>query len=159
MLSIYVGIPNIAQDSINDSTLEVTSQEVTNPRPDQIYLKLVSIAKSDSAFHPKLDGFVAQLSLEDKEPFIEINIPDAQTNKKFEIKVEHEVKILNEDRFTEYTKTALGTEKFKVKLDGKTKLHQKGLDPIDITYKKTVEMKGASLITQSRMISLTMPKV
>jgi len=151
---VYVGIPNIAQKSINESSLEVTAQEVTNPRPDEIYLKLTSVAKSDSAFHPTLDSFEAELALEGKEPFLAIQIPKAKTDKEFTIQVEQDVKILDVERFTEYTMTALGTQEFEVKLNGKTKLKLNGLDKIDVDYKKTVKMTGLNKLAGLKISDL-----
>lgn len=140
---IYVAIPNIAQKEINKSTLEVTAQEVTNPQPDGIHLKLESLIKSDSKFHPEISGFEASLTLKGAStPFIKINIPDAKSEKETRVTVDQDVKLDNKTAFIEYTKAVMGSDTFEVELNGKTKLHLKGLPGMDVNYNKVVSMKG-----------------
>lgn len=158
---IYVGIPNIAQHDLNKSTLEVTSQEITNPAPDGLHLKLVSVAKSSSKFHPKIDPFNASLSLKDQEPFIYLNIPGTQVEAETNIVVDQDVKFASSDQFVEYNKLVMGSEEFEVYFSGKTKLHQKGLSAISVNYDKTVTMKGLNKlnglnITDTKILTKTL---
>lgn len=139
---IYVAIPNIAQDNINKSTLEVTSQEITNPTAEGLHLKLVSVARSSSKFHPKIDAFRASLSLEGQDPFTYINIPDAKVQAVTDIVVDQDITFASADQFVEYNKAVMSSESFDVYLDGKTTLHQSGLSGIDVDYRKKVTMKG-----------------
>ncbi|KAH8725325.1 hypothetical protein GQ44DRAFT_739769 [Phaeosphaeriaceae sp. PMI808] len=139
---IFVAIPNKAQHEINNSSLEVTSQEVTNPTPDQIHLKLKSVIKSDSKFHPTISGFNAALSLPGQGPFIYIDIPQAKSEAETYVTVDQDVKILSADAFAGYTKTVLGSETFEVHLDGKTNIKLKGLPSMKVNYNKVITMKG-----------------
>ena len=143
---IFVAIPKKAQHDINASTLEVTSQEVTNTEPEKIHLKLTSIARSSSSFHPTLDAFQGGLSLPGKEPFLFLNVPETKANAETEIDIDQDAPIVNMDSFIEYTKTTMASEKFTVQLSGKTKVHQKGLQAISVDYTKNIEMKGKSPI-------------
>ncbi|KAF1996243.1 hypothetical protein P154DRAFT_525677 [Amniculicola lignicola CBS 123094] len=151
---IYVAIPHKAQKDINKSTLQVLSEEVTSPTSDSIHLKLLTVAKSSSSFHPTLDGFSATLSLKDKEPFLTIDIPKTKANAETNITVEQDLKISSMDRFTEYTMTVMGTESFDVYLNGKTTVHQKGLQGIDVDYNKVVTMKGLNKLTGLNITSI-----
>jgi hypothetical protein len=139
---IYVAIPKRAQREINSSTIEVVSQEVTNPHPDSIHLKLNTLIKSDSSYHPRIDGFRAGLSLEGQEPFLYIDIPEVKSEAETPVTVDQEVKLANQNAFSEYTKTVLNSEEFSVRLDGKTNIHLSGLPTMDVNYNKIVTMKG-----------------
>lgn len=139
---IFVGIPNLAQHDINKSTLEVTAQDVTSPTSDGVQLKIDTVIKSDSKFHPTIDGFRAALSLQGQEPFLYIDIPQAKSEGETHITVNQNVKIASVDRFTAYTKTVLLNEKFEVHMDGKTNLHLKGLPSMDVNYNKVVTING-----------------
>jgi hypothetical protein len=111
-----------------------------------VNIKLVTVAKSYSKFHPTLDAFVGALSLDGENPFLEINIPSVKAEAETEILVEQDVPIKNMDVFKNYTKTALGMEEFKVHLDGKTKIRQKGLKAIDADYNKVITLKGTLFV-------------
>jgi len=151
---VYVAIPKKAQHDINASTLEVTSQEVTNPTPESIHLKLVTLAKSGSNFHPTIEGFRAGLSLKDQEPFLYIDIPEAKAEAETSIVAEADVNFENMDRFAEYNKVALGSESFDVYVDGKTKVHQSGLKAISVDYNKKVTMKGLNKLSGLNITSI-----
>jgi len=145
---IFVAIPKKAQSEINASTLEVTSQEVTNPQPDGVNLKLTSVIRSDSSYHPTVDSFEAELSLEGQdEPFTTITIPQAKSEAETHITVDQPIKFASKDAFALYTKTVLGAETFKVHLDGKTQVHLKGLPGMDVNYNKVVTMKGTHILS------------
>lgn len=144
---IFVAIPKKAQHDINASTLEVTDQEVTNTEPNQVHLKIKSIARSSSSFHPTLDAFQAGLSLPGKEPFLYLNVPETKAEAETEIDIEQDAPIVNMDSFKEYTKTTMASETFTVVMSGKTKVHQKGLSAISVDYSKTIEMKGLNKLS------------
>lgn len=152
---IYVAIPKKAQKDLNSSTLEVTSQEVTSPRPDGIHLKLVSVAKSTSSFHPVIEGFKASLSLENKDPFIVIDVPETKAEASTDIVVEQDLKFASLERFVEYNKVVMGSESFSVFLTGKTRIRQSGLQPISVDYRKKVTMKGLNKLSGLTISNVT----
>ena len=125
LISIFVAIPKKAQKDINSSTIEIRSQEVTDPMPDSIKLKLVSVAKSGSKFHPTLETFEAALSLKDQEPFLYIQIPETKAEADTEIVVEKDVKFASLKEFSKYTMAVMGSETIDVYLDGKTKVQDR----------------------------------
>ncbi|KAF2442144.1 hypothetical protein P171DRAFT_433702 [Karstenula rhodostoma CBS 690.94] len=151
---IFVAIPKKAQHDINASTLEVTDQEVTNPEPDKIHLKIKSIARSSSSFHPTLDAFEAGLSLPGKEPFLFVNVPETKAEAETEINIEQDAPIANMDSFKEYTKTTIGSETFTVVMSGKTKVHQKGLSAISVDYTNQIEMKGLNKLSGLKITNI-----
>jgi hypothetical protein len=142
---IFVAIPKKAQHEINASTLEVTSQEVTDPASDGVHLKLDSVIKSDSSYHPTVDSFRAGLSLGGQGPFLYIDIPQTKSEAETPISVDQRLNFTSMDAFTGYTKTVIDAESFNVYLNGKTKVHLKGLPAMDVNYNKVVSMKGKLL--------------
>lgn len=139
---IFVAIPKKAQHDLNASTLEVTSQEVTSPAPDGIHLKLVTTARSGSKFHPTIEAFRAGLSLEGKEPFLYIDVPETKANAETQIVVEQDLKFASLDQFVDYNKVVMGSEEFDVSMNGKTKLKLSGLRAMSVDYNKKITMKG-----------------
>jgi hypothetical protein len=97
---IFVALPKRAQHEINGSTLEVTLQEVTEPTPEGVQLKIENVIRSGSSYHPTIDAFRAGLSLEGEEPFIYIDIPEAKSEAETFITVEQAVKFASADAFT-----------------------------------------------------------
>jgi hypothetical protein len=142
---IFVGVPNKAQHEINASTLEVTSQEVTNPQPDGVHLKIDTVIRSGSSYHPTIDAFRAALSLSGQAPFLHIDIPNAKSEAETHITVEQDVKFDSLDAFSAYTKAVLASESFEVHLDGKPNIHLSGLPTMDVNYNKVITMKGMLL--------------
>ncbi|KAF2013287.1 hypothetical protein BU24DRAFT_234307 [Aaosphaeria arxii CBS 175.79] len=141
---IYVGIPKKAQHDLNASTLEVTSQDVSSPTPNGIHLKLVSLAKSGSSFHPTIEAFEGRLSLDEegKNPFIVLPVPETKAEAETEIVVDQQLGFADKNNFVEYNKAVMGSESFDVYMNGKTKIRQSGLQPISVDYHKKITMKG-----------------
>jgi hypothetical protein len=131
---------------------------VTNPNSDSVHLKLDSVIRSDSSYHPTVDAFRAALSIEGQGPFIYINIPQAKSEAETHISVEQDVMFTTLDAFSGYTKTVMGAETFNVHLDGKTKVHLKGLPGMKVDYNKVVTMKGMSLCFMTLLVILTSPR-
>lgn len=139
---IYVAIPNKAQHDLNASTLEVTSQEVTKSAPDGIHLKLNSVARSSSKYHPTIEAFEAGLHLENGEDFLVINVPETKAEAETQIVVDQDVKFASLDAFKAYNKVVMGSETFDVYMTGKPKLKLSGLPKMSVDYNKKVTMKG-----------------
>lgn len=139
---IFVGIPNKAQHEINASSLEVQSEEVTSPSPDGVHLKIQTVVKSGSSFHPIIEPFRAGLSLKGESPFLYIDIPEAKSEATTYISIEQDVKFASKDGFSKYTQAVLDTETLEFHLDGKTKLKLSGLPKMDVNYNKVITMKG-----------------
>jgi len=151
---IFVGVPKKAQHEINSSTIEVTSQEVTDPQADGIHLKIDTVIRSDSSYHPKIDAFRAGLSLEGQEPFLYVEIPEAKSEAETRITVDQDVKFANADAFSNYTRAVLDAETFEIHLDGKTTIHLSGLPSMDVDYNKVVTMKGLNKLSGLNIIDV-----
>lgn len=151
---IFVAIPKKAQHDLNESTLEVTFQNITQPATDGIHLKLVTTARSSSKFHPTIKAFRAALSLEGREPFLYIDVPETKANAETEIVVDEDLKFPSLDAFVDYNKVVMGSEEFVVHLDGKTKLKLGGLPLMSVNYNKKVTLKGLNKLKGLNIIDL-----
>jgi len=127
---------------INHSTLEVTNQVVTSPTSDSIHLKIDTVIRSNSSYHPRIDAFRAGLSLKGEVPFLYLNVPESKSTKETHVTVDQDVKLASLAAFTNYTLLVLGTETFQLHMDGKTNIHLKGLPTMDVNYNKVITMKG-----------------
>lgn len=139
---IYVAIPNKAQHDLNQSTLEVTSQEVTKTAPDGIHLKLESVARSTSKYHPTIEAFEAGLHLENGEDFLIINVPSTKAEAETQIVIDQDAKFASLDAFIAYNKLVMASDSFDVYMTGKPKLKLSGLPKMSVDYNKKVTMKG-----------------
>ncbi|KAF2754267.1 hypothetical protein EJ05DRAFT_541354 [Pseudovirgaria hyperparasitica] len=141
---IYVGIPNIAQQQLNDSTLTVEAQAVTNPQPNSVELAINSTAHSKSSFHPTIEGFEGSLYLKDQpeKPFGILHIPETSVQSAVPINITQTLEITDMDAFIAYNKLIVTSETYSYGIKGKTVIHQQGLDGINVDYDKTVTQKG-----------------
>jgi len=145
-LSVYVGFPNIAQDELNQSSLELVSEEVTNPRPDAVSLKIQNVAKSDSMFTPTMDAFQAALFLEDTEPNIKpfgyITIPSLHVQKENPVMIDQELRIIDQEQFARYTTLVMQSETYRLAVRGQTDLHLGALPTTKVNFNKVMTSQG-----------------
>ncbi|APA07312.1 hypothetical protein sscle_02g020820 [Sclerotinia sclerotiorum 1980 UF-70] len=146
---VYVAMPKIAQDGVNDSSLEITELQFTNPAPDTIVLSQVGTLHSPSMYTPTLDPFNASSYLVTNgtyasEPMVIIPLPKIHAlHPKSTISVKNqEVSIYNIDALSDYTTAVLSNEYVTTALVGKTKLHEGALPVTSIKYNKTSTYKG-----------------
>lgn len=147
LLRIFVAMPRIAQNQVNDSELEVRSQTAANPTPEQVDLVLESVIINNSPFHPRLDAFNASLYLPDagpEHPFFIIETPEFVAGKRSEITLQQTVKIQDMDQFIEYTKRALINDTFMVGMSGTTDLHQGAFPVVNVNFTKLINTTGTS---------------
>ncbi|TGO48070.1 hypothetical protein BOTNAR_0495g00040 [Botryotinia narcissicola] len=146
---VYVAMPKIAQDGVNDSSLEITQLKFTDPTPDAIVLCQVGILHSPSMYTPTLDPFNASSYLVTNgqyasSPMVIIPLPKIHAlHPKSTISVENqEVSIVSIDALSDYTTAVLSNEYVTTALVGKTKLHEGALPVITINYNQTSTYKG-----------------
>lgn len=147
--SVYVAMPKIAQDGVNDSSLEITQLKFTDPTPDTIVLSQVGILHSPSMYTPTLDPFNASSYLVTdgqyaSSPMVIIPLPKIHAlHPKSTISVENrEVSIVSLDALSDYTTAVLSNEYVTTALVGKTKLHEGALPVITVNYNQTSTYKG-----------------
>ncbi|KAA8576003.1 hypothetical protein MFRU_033g00340 [Monilinia fructicola] len=146
---VYVAMPKIAQDGVNDSSLEITQLNFTNPTPDTIVLSQVGTLHSPSMYTPTLDPFNASSYLVTNgqyasTPMVIIPLPKIHAlHPQSSISVENqEVSIVSIDALSDYTTAVLSNEYVTTALVGKTKLHEGALPVINVHYNQTSTYKG-----------------
>ncbi|KAJ5780341.1 hypothetical protein N7457_005501 [Penicillium paradoxum] len=140
---VYVGYPRIAQDAVNDSTLEIKEMIVSDPTPESIQLEQFQIIGTDSPFHPKIYEFDAEVSLSGAStPFGTVVVPAVKSKDGAEVHVEQKLDLTDVDAFGEYNKAVMLNEEFSMNVYGKPGLKQGALPKTTVTYNKTVTMKG-----------------
>lgn len=143
---IFVAIPKIAQNNVNDSTLEIESQQVLRPTSGKVDLDIASVTRSDSKYHPELDEFEADLFLEstrpDIKPFGRLTFPAVKVAAENRVQVAQTMEIIDMDQFIEYNKLVVDSEEFSFGVKGRTGLKLGSLPKYTVDYDKTVTMKG-----------------
>ncbi|KAL4929282.1 DUF3712 domain-containing protein [Aspergillus undulatus] len=153
---VYVGYPNIAQGDIDDSTLEVTSMEITDPAPNGFHLNQHQVIGTDSVFHPTIYSFDAAVSLLGSAVFATVRVPEVKGNDGAEVHVDQWVDLSDAEAFAGFSTAVMMNEEFKLNIYGEPKLKQGGLPKIDIDYNKTVTMKGLNKLDGFRIESLSL---
>ncbi|KAL9001426.1 MAG: hypothetical protein Q9169_000001 [Polycauliona sp. 2 TL-2023] len=150
---VYVAFPRIAQDGINDSTLEIQSLTLSNPTPTSFHLKQTAKLTNPSRYQPHLDAFNVSLSVgggdgdEEDKPYAYIELPKVHATKTAYTDIDQEVQITDMDAFIEYNKQLLMNEKVDMLIKGRTKLHEGRLPATMVDYEKTITMKGLNSLT------------
>jgi Protein of unknown function (DUF3712) len=151
--STYVAMPRIAQHDINDASLHLDVQIVSDPKPNTVKLHVVNTAESKSWFTPMLDAFNASLFLEATEPDIKpfgiLEIPRLHATHTFLTVVDQVMEILDMDQFIAYNKLVTSSESFRFALRGRTKLHLGGLPVVGVDFNKAIETKGKLILSIS----------
>lgn len=148
-ISVYVGMPRIAQHDVNRSHLEITEIQFLDPTSDSILISQKAILHSPSTFTPTLDPFSAANYLLTNgvygpEPMIYLPMPKIhalhpQSNASIEGARVH---IESLDQVAAYATACLTNEEVEVALVGKTTLHLGSLPSVGINYNTTTTHKG-----------------
>ncbi|KAL2047328.1 hypothetical protein N7G274_001349 [Stereocaulon virgatum] len=144
---LYVAFPHISQHNINDSTLTIQSLVLLNPTPDSFHLVQTSVVGNGSPYHPNMDAFNASLSLDGAAPYAYVEIPQIHATAQATTVVDQDVKITDLDAFNAYNVAVLQNENVKLKVKGRTALHEMGFPTATVNYDKSVTMKGLNKLT------------
>ncbi|KAI9813117.1 MAG: hypothetical protein M1827_004337 [Pycnora praestabilis] len=143
---VFVGYPHIAQDGVNDSTLEVQSIVFTNPTSDSFHLQQNGMIYSNNSYHPQLDSFNASFFLEDTEPnikpFAYIQLPAVHATNQAPCNVNQTVHIADLAQFTAYTAMVLKSAEYRMAIRGRTGLHEMRFPETTVNYNKVLTLKG-----------------
>ncbi|KAH7328684.1 hypothetical protein B0I35DRAFT_24302 [Stachybotrys elegans] len=163
-LVIFVAVPNIAQDKINDAELEVVSIAVSQTQSESYTLEINSIIHSDGSTSATIDPFDGVIYLEDLEPhtpFVRVHFPQTSAAERQEITLREDVHIEDMDAFTTFTTWVVNNETLRLTVEGKTRVKTSGLSrKYDVDFKKTVEvagfnkLRGAEIVEEESRISL-----
>ncbi|KAI4158684.1 MAG: hypothetical protein LQ342_007205 [Letrouitia transgressa] len=139
---VYVGFPRIAQDGVNDSTLEIQNLTLSNPTSNSFHLEQTALLTNNDQYHPRLDAFNASLAVEGGDPYAYIQLPAIHATKTATSYVNQEVQVTNLDAFADYVNQLLTRETVNAVVKGRTDLHEMRLPTTNVRYEKTVTMNG-----------------
>ena len=126
---------------------------LSNPTPESFHLVQTSVVGNGSPYHPNLDAFNASLSLDGAAPYAYVEIPQIHATAQATTVVDQDVKIADLDAFNAYNVAVLQSENVKLKVKGKTALHEMRFPTTTVNYDKSVTMKGWYLRTPYNHIS------
>lgn len=145
-LIIFVGIPKIAQNKINDAELHIDGIIVSKTEPEKYNMAVNSTITTDGSVHADIEPFTGIMYLEDLEPheaFASIDFPATTSAKYTEVNVSQPVEVTNMKAFTTFNTWLLANETLKLTIEGDTKVRVKGISKsFGVTFKKTVDLKG-----------------
>lgn len=117
--------------------------EITDPAPDGFHLNQRQVLGSDSAFHPQIYSFDAEVSLGGAPTFAMVTVPEFKANDGTLIHVNQWVDLSNAGAFGDFATAVMMNKEFDLNIYGEPQLKQGELPTIDVTYNETVNMKGA----------------
>ncbi|KAJ5167757.1 uncharacterized protein N7482_003351 [Penicillium canariense] len=140
---VYVAYPKIAQDDVNDSTLNVTSMVIANPTPDSFELLQTQVIGSHSSYHPKIYSFLASVSLLGAaNPFTSVQVPTVKSKDGATVNVNQTVDLSDAGAFGDFAEAVMLNEEVQLNIYGRPELKEGSLPTTTVTYNKTVTMKG-----------------
>ena len=146
--SIFVGIPRIAQQTVNAATLTIDGIVMSNTQSENFTMAINSTIHSSSAFTANIDGFTGQLYLEDLEPhtpFASMDFPPTTSAAEQVVNVTQFTPITNMAAFTEFNAWILANDSVRVTVAGDTVVRVSGISKaFPITFTKTVTIPGES---------------
>lgn len=147
---MYVGYPNIAQDDVNDSSLNITKMVISNPTPTSFTLNQTQVIGSHSSFHPQIYTFEAAVSLLGAAvPFSRVHVPGVQSRDGARVVVSQAVDLKNASAFGDFAKAVMMDEEVELRIFGRPFLKEGALPKVRVTYNKTVSMKGEAAFVLS----------
>ncbi|CAG8898753.1 unnamed protein product [Penicillium egyptiacum] len=149
---VYVAYPKIAQDAVNDSTLDITEMILSDPTPESFHLEQRQVLGSDSPYHPQIYAFNSAVSLAGApDPFAYVNVPAVKSKDGAEIHFEQKVDLTDASAFGDYTTAVMLNEEVSLNIHGRPDLKQGGLPKVTVDYNKTVVMKGLNKLKGFRV--------
>lgn len=146
VVSIFVGIPNIAQSKLDSSELEVDGIIVTRTRSDSYNMAINSTIRSDGGVSATISPFTAEMYLEDLEPhtpFVYLDFPETTSAEVQTVNTSKEVEIPDLEAFTTFNTWLMANESVRVTVKGDTHVRVSGVSRrFGVTFKKTMTLAG-----------------
>ncbi|KIH92757.1 hypothetical protein SPBR_02927 [Sporothrix brasiliensis 5110] len=145
MLTIFIGVKNIAQSKINDAVLDVQGISCTSTETNAFTLGINTTLKSGTT-KATVEAFQGVMYLEDEPshtPFVTIDFPETQ-NKPFQtVNISQHVDIADIPALTMFNTWLLNNESLRVTVLGYPNVKVPGISKkYGVTFKKTITMPG-----------------
>lgn len=146
MRRVYVGYPNIAQEQVHASDVNVTKMAMSDPTKDSFHINQTQVLHLDSMFEPTLFAFEANASLAGRDShFATVTIPEITAVNGKVIHINQDVSLQDTAaEFGDFCKAIVLNEEVEMVLYGKPELQVQVLPVITVTYNETVPLKGES---------------
>lgn len=147
LLIIFVAIPKIAQQKINEAQLTIQGITVTQTQSDNYTMSINSTITSDGSVHATIDAFTGQMYLEDLQPhtpFAAVNFPQTTSDALVIVNITNQfTPVTDLDAFTVFNTWLLTNDSLRVTVTGNTNVHISGISKAyGVTFTKTVTMPG-----------------
>jgi len=158
-LVIFVGVPNIAQDKMDDAKLEIQGVNILDTKTDSYTMEINSTITTDGSIHAEIDGFTGDMYLTDiepKTPFASIDFPPTSSDKYQEVNVTQDITITDMAAFNQYNIWFTNNETLSITVEGKTKVKPSGLDrKYGVNFKKSLDVKALNLFRGTEVLNGT----
>ncbi|KAK6530514.1 hypothetical protein TWF694_003861 [Orbilia ellipsospora] len=158
---IFGAIPKIAQNSVNDSTIQVDGIAITDPSNTQFTISMNSTAHSHSPvsahFSPQtFEMYLPPAAGQQPVTFMELSIGELQIQDVMTINVSNVVtNILNNDAYNNFSAQVLNNETMVLGIKSNPQVNV-GSIKFHVDYQKTVTLKGLNGL---KGILLTNPQI
>jgi hypothetical protein len=142
-------MPRIAQNGVNDTSLQINYVEFLNPTEDSITLTQSATLYNPSVFTPTLDPFNASLYLVTNgtlaaEPMTYISMPSIHATHQGNITINNQViPITNPDRLADFATAVLADDNVTIAISGSTNLHEGALPVVKVNYNTHITYQGS----------------
>lgn len=145
---IFVAIPKIAQQRINDAKLTIQGIQMSQTQAENFTLSINSTIEADSSISAVIDPFEGVMYLEDwapQTPFARIQFPQTTSASQTIVNITQFTEILDMEAFTVFNTWTLVNETINVSVEGDTHLKVSGISKkYPVHFKKTVNMPALS---------------
>lgn len=148
-LIIFVAVPEIAQDAVNDAELEMQGVNILETTADSYLMEINSTISTSGKLHATVEAFEADLYLEDFEPqtpFAKLMVPETSGAANQDVNITQQVEITDLDAFIRFNTWFTLNDTLRLTVDGRTSVQPDGLDRnYGVDFKKVLEIKGLNL--------------
>lgn len=141
---IYGIIPPVAQKTLDNTTLNIQSIRILQPRTDQFQFSVTSYITGSSKLAQKatIDPMEVEFYLKDQDPFMSLPLPGVHGGDNILVEqLNHTTEIKDPKLFGIFAGTLMQSDNFDMGIWGKTKIHL-GAIKTSVKYREWVNLKG-----------------
>jgi len=156
-LTIFVGVPDIAQDKINDAKLEIQGVNILQTESLKYRMEINSTITTSGGISAHVKGFKGVMYLEDlpaHTPFTNLDFPPTNANKHQMVNISQEVEITDLEAFDVFNIWFQNNKTLNVSVEGHTSVKPAGLETwFGVHFKKTVNINGLDLYKGTKVLN------
>lgn len=132
------------QKKVDDSVLTIQGISVSNSRTDAVTISINSTVTSSDSIHATIDGFTAEMYLEDKLPhtaFATLEMPETNTGVSI-VNITQEIDTASSQEYIDFNAWYMLNETLRITVKGETHVRVKGLKATKVNFEQTVTLIG-----------------